>query len=54
MDLRNNLAGSIISEPMVPMMGAYGIFSLGIYLLWQKTKKVVLLVREKEYIFEQG
>ena len=52
MDLRNNLAGSIFSEPMVPMIGAYGLLSLGIYLLWQKTKKAVLMVREKEYIFE--
>jgi predicted amino acid dehydrogenase len=34
---------------MMPMMGAYGILSLGIYLLWEKTKKAVLLVREKEF-----
>jgi hypothetical protein len=48
MDLRNNFAGSIFSEPMVPMIGAYGLFSLGIYLLWEKTKKAVLFAREKE------
>jgi hypothetical protein len=49
MDLRNNFAGSIFSEPMVPMIGAYGLLSLGIYLLWEKTKQAVLLVREKEF-----
>jgi hypothetical protein len=49
MDLRNNFAGSIFSEPMVPMIGAYGLLSLGIYLLWEKTKKAVLMVREKEF-----
>jgi hypothetical protein len=49
MDLRDNFASSLFSEPMMPMMGAYGILSLGIYLLWEKTKKAVLLVREKEF-----
>jgi len=49
MDLRNNFAGSIFSEPMVPMIGAYGLLSLGIYLLWEKTKKAVMMVREKEF-----
>jgi hypothetical protein len=38
----------IESEPMVPMIGAYGLLSLGIYLLWEKTKKAVLFAREKE------
>jgi len=33
---------------MVPMIGAYGLLSLGIYLLWEKTKKAVLFAREKE------
>jgi hypothetical protein len=49
LNLRENFAGSILSEPMVPMMGAYGLLSLGIYLLWEKTKKAVLVVREKEF-----
>jgi hypothetical protein len=49
LNLRENFTGSILSEPMVPMMGAYGLLSLGIYLLWEKTKKAVLLVREKEF-----
>jgi hypothetical protein len=49
MDLRNNFAGSIFSEPMTPMMGVYGLLTLGIYFLWKKAKKAVLLVREKEF-----
>ena len=49
MDLRDNFVSSLFSEPMMPMMGAYGILSLGLYLLWEKTKKAVLLVREKEF-----
>jgi hypothetical protein len=49
LNLRENFAGSISSKPMVPMMGAYGLLSLCIYLLWEKTKKAVLLVREKEF-----
>jgi len=48
LNLRENFAGSIFSEPMMPMVGAYGLLSLGIYLLWEKTKKAVLVVREKE------
>ena len=48
LNLRENFTGSILSEPMVPMMGAYGLLSLGIYLLWEKSKKAVLFAREKE------
>ena len=49
LNLRENFSGTILSEPMVPMMAVYGLLSLGIYLLWEKTKKAVLLVREKEF-----
>ncbi len=49
MDLRNNFTGSIFSEPMMPMMGVYGLLTLGIYFLWKKTKKAALMVREKEF-----
>jgi len=31
------------------MVGVYGLLSLGIYFLWLKTKKAVLIVREKEF-----
>jgi hypothetical protein len=48
LNLHENFAGSIFSEPMMPMVGAYGLLSLGIYLLWAKTKKAALVVREKE------
>lgn len=47
-DMRENFTGSIFSEPMMPMVGAYGLLSLGIYLLWEKTKKAALVVREKQ------
>jgi hypothetical protein len=47
-NLRENFTGIFFSEPMIPMMAAYGLLSLGIYLLWEKTKKAALVVREKE------
>lgn len=49
LNMRDNFAGSIFSEPMMPMVAVYGLLSLGIYLLWLKTKKAVLIVREKEF-----
>jgi hypothetical protein len=48
-NLRENFTGLIFSEPMIPMMAAYGLLSLGIYLLWDKTKKALLGAREKEF-----
>ena len=48
LSMRENFTGSIFSEPMMPMLGVYGLLSLGIYLLWEKTKKAALVVREKE------
>ena len=48
LNMRENFTGSIFSDPMMPMLGAYGLLSLGIYLLWEKTKKAALVVREKE------
>ena len=48
LNMRENFTGSIFSEPMMPMLGTYGLLSLGIYLLWEKTKKAALVVREKE------
>jgi hypothetical protein len=47
--MRENFTGSIFSKPMIPMVGAYGVLSLGTYLLWDKTKNAVLALREKEY-----
>ena len=44
MDLKAN----IFSAPMVPMMVAYGILSLIIFLLWRRKEKAILLAYEKE------
>jgi hypothetical protein len=48
LNLRENFVGTIFSTPMYPMMGAYGLYSLGIYFLWERKKKAILLAREKE------
>ena len=46
LDLRTNFTGSVISLPMFPMISAYGLLSLSIYLLWEKKKRALLLARE--------
>jgi hypothetical protein len=48
LNLREDFVISIFSTPMLPMMFAYGLFSLTLYLLWEKKKKALLLAREKE------
>lgn len=48
LNLRENFVGTIFSAPMYPMMGAYGLSSLAIYLLWDRAKKAMLYAREKE------
>jgi len=48
LDLRADLAGSIFSIPMFPMIAAYGLLSLSIYLLWEKKKNALLLAREEK------
>ncbi|MHC4458022.1 MAG: hypothetical protein ACYS0I_13240 [Planctomycetota bacterium] len=48
LNLRENFVGTIFSTPMYPMMGVYGLYSLGIYFLWERKKKAMLLAREKE------
>lgn len=48
LDLRGNFIGSIFSIPMIPMMVAYGIFSVIVLLLWVKKKKALLAAREKD------
>ena len=49
LNLHENFPGIMFSVPMIPMLVAYGFLSLVIYCLWEKTKKAVLLVREKEF-----
>ena len=48
LNLRQNFFGTIFSTPMYPMIGAYGLYSLGVYFLWERKKKAMLLAREKE------
>jgi hypothetical protein len=48
LNLHENFVGSIFSGPMIPMMTAYGLFTIGIYFLWGKMKKAILLARQKE------
>ena len=48
LNLHENFVGSIFSGPMIPMMVAYGLFTLGIYFLWGKMKKAILLAHQKE------
>jgi hypothetical protein len=48
LDLRNDFSGAIFSAPMVPMIAAYGLLSLSIFLLWEKKKKALLLAREQK------
>ena len=52
--IQENFSGSIFSKPMWPMMAVYGILSLGLYLLWIKSKNAVLAVREKELLQEKA
>lgn len=46
LNLRENFVGTIFSAPMYPMMAAYGLSSLAIYLLWGRAKKAKLYARE--------
>ena len=43
LNLHGNFAESIFSISMIPMMVAYGIFSLMIYFFWDREKKAILL-----------
>jgi hypothetical protein len=43
-----NLHENFVGTPMYPMMGAYGLYSLGVYFLWERKKKAILLARKKE------
>jgi len=48
LNLHVNFPGSMFSMPMVPMLVVYGLLSLVIFCLWERSKKAVLLAREKE------
>ena len=46
--LHSNFIGSVFSAPMIPMILVYGILCLLIYYLWDRAKKSLLLVQQKE------
>ena len=48
LNLHENFVGSIFSGPMIPMIAAYGLFTLGIYFLWGKMKTAILFAHQKE------
>jgi hypothetical protein len=48
LNLHQNFPGSMISVPMLPMLVAYGLLSLVMYYLWEKSKTAVLYAREKK------
>lgn len=48
LNLRENFVGSIFSGAMLPMMGAYGLFSIFIYSMWGRVKKARRLARAEE------
>jgi len=48
LNLHTNFIGSIFSVPMVPMMLVYGALCLLIYYLWERAKKYLFLVQQKE------
>jgi hypothetical protein len=48
LNLHENFTGSIFSAPMIPMMTAYGLFSLLAFFLWKKLKKALMLAYEKD------
>lgn len=48
MNLRENFSGSIFSIAMLPMLGAYGLFSIVTYFMWARMKKTLLRARAEE------
>ena len=48
LNLRENFVKSIFSGAMLPMMVAYGLFSILTYSLWAKMKKALLLAHAEE------
>lgn len=48
LNLHTNFIGSVFSVPMVPMMFVYGTLCLLIYFLWDRAKRYLFLVQQKE------
>ncbi len=53
LNLHENFIGGIFSGPMIPMIAAYGLFTLGIYFMWGKMKRAILLAHQKEFQSEK-
>ena len=48
LNLRGNFLDSIFSIGMLPMLGAYGLFSVLTYFLWVRMKKALLRAQAEE------
>jgi len=48
LNLRENFSDSIFSIAMLPMLGAYGLFSVITYFLWARMKKAILRAHAEE------
>lgn len=48
LNLRENFSDSIFSIAMLPMMAAYGLFSIVTYSMWARMKKAMLLAHAEE------
>jgi len=48
LNLRENFFNNIISIAMLPMLGAYGLFSVLTFSLWARMKKALLRARTEE------
>ena len=48
LNLRESFSDSIFSIAMLPMMGAYGLFSTITYFIWARMKKALLLAHAEE------
>jgi hypothetical protein len=48
LNLHTNFIGSVFSVPMIPMIFVYGTSFLTIHFLWNRTKKALLLVQQRE------
>jgi len=49
LSLRTDFVQSVFAFPMVPMMLVYGSLSLLIHFFWDRAKKSIMLVQEKEF-----
>lgn len=48
LNLREDFFGGVFSALMIPMIAAYGLFSVTVFFLWQKKRKAIIAAREHE------